>query len=135
MTIGNVENILLQWRSDGVELNDPAEKETIEAAEKVIGFVFPQDFKNFYLKADGFKDWDCEANMFSIWPIERIVTEYQQSKTKSFVGFCDYLINCHQIGFFKGRAGIYKSYDEFNSIARSFEEVLRLINSDSNLIQ
>ena len=85
--------------------------------------------------------------MFSIWPMQRIVDEYLdqlsrsqgassylQEHAKIFVGFCDYLINCHQIGFFKDHLGIYKSYDEFNPIAQSFVETLELINKDSELI-
>ena len=96
---------------------------------------------------DGFKEWDWRPNMFSIWPLQRIIDEYLEQRSKSattlpyrqeqsenFVGFCDYLINSHQIGFLKDRIGVYKSYDEFNPIAESFREILLLINKDADLI-
>ena len=130
----NIWNIILRWKSENVELNGPASIESIAEAERTLNFTFPSDFKDLYLKADGFKNYDWQANMYSIWPIDRIITEYKENNIENFVGFCDYLLNCHQIGFRKDRLGIYKSYDEFNPIAQSFEEALLLINSDSNLI-
>lgn len=134
MVVDTTANIISQWKLEKIELNPPASGETISEAEKIINFIFPSEFRNLYLKVNGFKNWDWRANMFSIWPIERIVDEYNQGKAKDFVGFSDYLINSYQIGFFKGRIGIYKSYDEFNPIAHSFDEAILLINSDADLI-
>lgn len=108
---------------------------TIESTEINVDFQFPSDMKALYRVVNGFKDYDMDvSSMISIWPMERIREEYAASSEKSFVGFCDWLINSHGIGFFKGRKGIFKCYDEFNAIAETFREVIDMINSDSELL-
>ena len=142
-----IPEIIEQWKAERIQLNPPATLEAIRRAEEITGYTFPSDFKKLYLVADGFKDWDWRSNMFSLSPLQRIIDEYleqlsrsrsaspyQQEQAKDFVGFCDYLINSHQIGFLKNRNGVYKSYDEFNPIAQSFSEALSLINKDAELI-
>src|SRR6185436_8020209 len=124
MTVDQISSIISQWEAEEIELGQSATLESIAEAEKIIEFSFPSDFKNLYLKVDGFKNLGWRSNMFSMWPIHRIVEEYLQDSKKNFVGFCDYLINSHQIGFFKDRIGVYKSYDEFNSICQTFQEVI-----------
>ena len=134
MTDEEISNIRSQWEAENIKLNPPATIESITEAENAIGFEFPSDFKSLYLKINGFNNWDWRSNMFSLWPIHRIVEEYLQDENKNFVGFCDYLINSHQIGFFKDRVGVYKSYDEFNLIATNFQDAIHLVNSDSELL-
>ena len=140
-----ISKFIEQWKSEQIQLSPPATLEIIKRAEDIIGYTFPSDFMEIYLIADGFKDWDWRQNMFSLWPLQRIIDEYleqlksnispyQHEQAKNFVGFCDYLINSHQIGFLKNRTGIFKSYDEFNPIAQSFLEALEHINNDIDLI-
>jgi hypothetical protein len=118
----------------GLQLESGARLEDIEATELCIGFTFPPDMKELYQVVNGFKNWGWTKNMISVWPMERIREEYGTSRDKIFIGFCDYLINSHCVGFFKDRSGIYKSYDEFNPIAESFKEAIDLINTGSDLI-
>jgi hypothetical protein len=123
-----------QWAADDIKLSAPATSERIAATEQAVNFVFPEAFKKLYLQVDGFVDWDWTSNMFSIWPLERILEEYQQSPEKHLVGFADWLIRGIIISFIKGQDGIYKSYDlesEPVLITTSFSELIHLINSDS----
>jgi hypothetical protein len=122
------------WLLSGLNLEFGTQVEDMECTESFVGFKFPPDMKELYQLVNGFKDWDSNKSTISIWPMVRIRDEYETSRDKNFVGFCDYLINSHCIGFFKGRSGIYKSYDEFNPIAPSFSEAINLINNDSDLI-
>ena len=69
--------------------------------------------------------------MFSVWPIERIIKEYHEDESKDFVGFADWLVHSHAIGFVKRHMGIFKSYDLENPVADSFVEAMLLINTDS----
>lgn len=128
------ETIIQQWLTQKVRLNGSSTLQELREAERSIDFTFPEEFKQLYLKVNGFFDWDMNTNMISLWPIDRIIQEYKGNNDKNFVGFCDYLINSHEIGFYKTRNGIFKSYDEFNPIAMHFQEALGLINSDSTLI-
>jgi SMI1 / KNR4 family (SUKH-1) len=142
-----VSKVVDQWAAEGINLNHPATLGDIQRAEEILGFIFPSDFKEIYLLADGFKDGDWRTNMFSLWPLQRIIDEYLEElnrnneisqyrnlHARNFIGFCDYLVNSHQIGFFKNTSGVFKSYNEFSPIALSFQEALQLINNDSDLI-
>jgi hypothetical protein len=134
MTKTWIENIIQQWQIEKLELNQGASIEIIIIAEKAIDFIFPEQFKELYLKVNGFKNNDWRTNMFSIWPIDRIIEEYNSSMDKNFVGFSDYLINSHQIGFTKNKKGIFKYHDKPDFIAETFEKGIQLINMDSELI-
>lgn len=123
-----------QWSADSIKMNGPATPERIAATERTVGFDFPEAFKEFYIQLDGLVDWDWTPNMFSIWPLERIIEEYQQSTEKHLIGFADWLIRGTIISFIKGVDGIYKSYGseyELKLITTSFPELIHLINSDS----
>ena len=73
--------------------------------------------------------------MFTIYPIERIAEEYNESKNKIFIPFCDYLINSHQIGFNKEDKKIYINcrLDKWHNdkVADTFEQSLIEIINDS----
>jgi cell wall assembly regulator SMI1 len=55
-----------EWTNENIKLSPPSTSEFIKATEKIIDFLFPDDFKEFYLQMDGFVDWDWTKNMFSI---------------------------------------------------------------------
>jgi hypothetical protein len=125
------------WLSKGIKLEPGAKIEDIESTEAAVGVSFPLDMKELYKVVNGFENWDWTPGMISVWPMERIREEYLISDDKNFVGFCDFLINSHCIGFLKEQTGIHKRYDghyPIDRIAESFKETIGLINSDSDLI-
>jgi hypothetical protein len=71
--------------------------------------------------------------MFSIWTLERIVEEYEKTQYKSFVPFCDFLIDSHRIGYLKTESGTYKDID-LTKVANTFEQTIQLIIEDSRLL-
>ncbi|PWN61504.1 SMI1/KNR4 family protein [Chryseobacterium viscerum] len=130
-----IDKIKEKWTSENIKLNLPATLESIKITEEIIDFQFPDDFKELYLKVDGFADWDWTKNMFSIWPLAKIMEEYHNEHDKSFIVFADYLINSHQIGFVKGKNGIFKNTDEPPvRIAYTFSEAIFLINLDADIL-
>jgi cell wall assembly regulator SMI1 len=134
MTMVWTDKIIEQWIAEKIKLNPGTSEDQIHKIENLLDLLFPDQFKQLYLKVNGFRNSDWRVNMFSIWPIDRIVQEYKNSDDKTFIGFSDYLINSHQIGFYKNKQGVFKSYDQLHPIAYNFEEALRLINSDSKPI-
>lgn len=139
MTNNWTDIVLRYWRAEKVELNLGATKEAIESAEAELDFMFPEEFKELYLKVDGFNDWDWLPNMFSIWPIERILEEYKSDNKKEFICFADYLINSWKICFNKSNAAIFIVYDKIveekpKYITDNFFESINLINSNSDKI-
>ncbi|RFS20097.1 hypothetical protein DVR12_20485 [Chitinophaga silvatica] len=128
--------ILQQWQNEKIKLNPAASSELITRVEIEIGFSFPEEFEELYKQANGFTDFDWRENMFSIWPLERIFYEYNSSNDKDFIGFSDFLINSHNIGFLKSQPGVFKNYatNENIFVSESFIESIKLINSNSDLI-
>lgn len=130
-----IDKIKETWTNENIKLSPPATTESIKAAEEIIGFQFPDDFKEFYLETDGFVDWDWTKNMFSIWPLARTLEEYHNESDKSFIVFADYLINAIQFGFVKGKHGVFKYSGESHEwIADTFSEAIFLISSDAGIL-
>lgn len=135
MTSILINNIINNWINDDIKISPPATPESIKAAEEILGFQFPDDFKNFYLQLDGFADWDWTKNMFSIWPLTRTLEEYHHENDKNFIVFADYLINAIQFGFVKGKDGVFKNSGESHEwFAGTFSEAIFLINSDADIL-
>ncbi|GAA3959272.1 SMI1/KNR4 family protein [Mucilaginibacter dorajii] len=132
-----IQEVISKWQSEGVKLNPPATISEVDAVESFLSFKFPNDFKEFYSQANGFNGLDWQEHMFTFWPLEMIVEEYKTNGNKNFVGFSDFLLASHFIGFNKNTPGIFKSYSEDDNgkhIADSFEEVISMINSSNDNI-
>ena len=135
MTKIGTDKIIDQQTSDEIKLSHPATIVAISETEKILDFHFPSDFKELYLKIDGFVEWDWTPNMFSIWPLARIVEEYNRESDKTFIIFADYLINAHHLGFVKGQNGVFKNSGTTPElIADTFSDVMTLINSDADIL-
>jgi hypothetical protein len=120
------------WINSGIRLQPGLSLEAIKSFEVQLDFPFPPDFVEFYRKVNGFEEFDWNKHMFSLWSLERISKEYQEDKNSNYVGFCDYLINSHSIGFIKNDTRVYKSYNQLEPIANTFREAIELININSD---
>lgn len=128
------DQVIMVWISQGIKLQSGISIDRISDFEKKIDFKFPQDFIELYSKVNGFEDFDWNEHMFSLWSLDRILKEYQKDRDTNYIGFCDFLINSHSIGFLKTDNGIFKSYDQTQPIGNTFKEAIGLINSNSDLI-
>ena len=133
-----VQIVIEKWRSEGVKLNSPATIANIEKTESAIGFKFPDDFKELYLKMDGFEGLDWQEHMCTFWPLKMIIEEFDELEY-NFVGFSDYFLKINAIGFKKDEPGIFKYYPSIENnqpelITQSFREVVHMINSIHDLI-
>ncbi|WP_158828539.1 SMI1/KNR4 family protein [Mucilaginibacter lacusdianchii] len=129
-----IELILNQWRQEGVELNPPAALASIEKAQSIINFNFPDDFKLLYSVVDGFKDFEWRNSMISLWSLDKIIGNYDE--TTDYIVISDFFISVCQYGFDKDSKEIYKTYSHSQKgpaeiIAQSFQGFLKLINCDS----
>lgn len=122
------------WVSKSIKLEAGVPEEKIASIEEVMGLKFPSDFRELYLKVNGFADNDWNEGLFSLWPIQRIYEEYHGNGDASYIGFCDYLINSHTIGFDRADGHIYKDYDQAAPIAESFRHFIELLNNDDDLL-
>jgi hypothetical protein len=129
--------VATKWKTEGVKTNEPATSEMISQVEDALDFTFPDDFKELYLEIDGFRGLDWQKHLFTIWPLKMIVTEFNDSNDKDFIGFSDFLLASHCIGFRKSQNGIFKIYglvSDNESITTTFKETIEMINSNHKLI-
>jgi hypothetical protein len=129
-----IDEAISLWRINNVKLQDGVLLIKITEFEKRLGFKFPLDFLELYQKVNGFEDFEWDKNMFSLWSLDRILKEYQEDADNNCVGFCDYLISSHTIGFSKFDNQIYKYYSKPELIASTFKEAIGLLNSNSELL-
>jgi hypothetical protein len=122
------------WREQGIPLEPGVPEAYIRQTAMALGIEFPPALVVLYTRVNGFTENNWNPGMFVIWPLERILDEYAKSKDKDFVGFSDFLICSHVIGFRKDREGIWKEYDPHLAICATFEEAIELINADSILV-
>ncbi|MBS0026707.1 SMI1/KNR4 family protein [Chitinophaga sp. 22321] len=127
------ESVIQQWKNAGITLNKGALIEMITETENALGFRFPGEFMELYLQMDGFSHMESHSNMYSIWPIHRILHEYLKSGSRNFIGFACLPGNNYTIGFLKNNTGIFGSADQ-RRIAETFKESLLLISRDPQLL-
>lgn len=130
--------VLTKWKLEGIRLNPPATNAEIENTEAVLNFKFPADFKEFYLQANGFNEWDMLHDSYiSLWPLERIREKSKEWGEPEFICICDWAVNAYAIGFHRQKTGFFKLYDKLDdaeSINITFAELIDAIDKDDNLI-
>ncbi|SMO34862.1 SMI1 / KNR4 family (SUKH-1) [Flavobacterium resistens] len=119
------------WNEADIKLQSGASEELILEFEKKLNFKFPKDFRSFYLKVNGFVDFEWNKNMFSLWSLERIYEESKFDQNLDYIAFCDYLINSHSMGFMKSRNGIFMNTTN-EKVCETFEEFIGLLNTNSD---
>jgi hypothetical protein len=132
-----IQNAIDQWNTEGLQLNPPASASDIEKAEACLSFHFPEDFKELYSIVNGFADFEIRGFMLSLWSLDRIIDDYTASK--KFIMFSDFSISVCQYGFDKDKIGVFKAYTHhqqgsYELVTESFQEMIELINTDSELL-
>ena len=129
----NIANVINFYKSMGIDLASGVSEKEITTLEQELELSFPEDYKAFHRKCNGFSEWGMDQNNFSIWTFDRILKEYTEEKQedKNFIPICGYLINSHHFGYLKGEIGIYNNFDQREPIATTFVEFLGLLVTDS----
>jgi hypothetical protein len=122
------------WRAQGTGLQQGVPEAYIHQTGNDLGIVVPPAFVALYKQMNGFKKNVWTPGMFIIWSLERMLEEHIIEKDRNFVGFSDFLICSHVIGFRKDKEGIWKDCDPHLMICASFEEAIELIKQDSLLV-
>jgi hypothetical protein len=124
-----IQNAIKYWKSEKTELSPGTDLNSVISLEKDIGIKLPIDFVEFYQIVNGFKNLGVNNNLFCIWSIEKIRADYTISYDKEFIGFGDYMMASHEIGFFKNIDGVFNDYDLEKPLTNSFKEFIHFINS------
>lgn len=132
-----VQQAIAQWKEEELELNSGADIAEIERVENKIGYKFPDDFKNLYLNVNGFIDFEWNGSMLSLWSLGRIEDDYEDAN--KYIMFGDFFTSLCQYGFDKSNGHIFKAYTHHQVgpvqfIVKSFQELIELFNSNSQLL-
>lgn len=119
------------WSKTDVKLQKGISLALISEAERKLDFKFPEDFKAFYQRVNGFVDCDWNKDMFSLWSIERIVEEYLNDENKDYIAFCDYLISSYTFGYIRNGESIIMNITS-EKICDTFDDFIQLLNSNSD---
>jgi hypothetical protein len=71
------------WRDEQASLNAGATDDELLAFEKRFALALPPDFRFFYSLVNGMADCDMDNHLFSLWPLDRIATEIERSRSLS----------------------------------------------------
>jgi hypothetical protein len=124
----NKEKIEAQLIQQKIELNPGVTVAQLIEVEDQLDFKFSDSFKNFYLSYNGFKEDVMDQSFLYLWPIQKVLLNFDNEN--EFIGFCDFMVNSHSIGFLKTRQGIFKSYAQVKPICQTFDEFLFLWSND-----
>jgi|ERR1051325_4896033 cell wall assembly regulator SMI1 len=97
----SVLQLIRYWRSQGVQINLGATEQELDAFENRFDLSLPVDFRFFYSVVNGMPGLDMDEYLFSLWPLQRIVTEEAVYKSvldrnATEVTFGDFLIDSHR---------------------------------------
>lgn len=104
-----INSIASKHKKDGIDVNPPAKLSEIENFEKRIGFKLPDDFKNFYLIANGF---ECNEDIFKFINIDEILGNESNYGLDWFY-FSEYMIYSDMWGLRLSKSN--KEYEIFNA--------------------
>ena len=125
---------LSSWTASKTKLQPGISINKIREAEKALQFTFPQDFIDLYTLLNGFEAGDWNDHMFSLWPLEQILEEHANEDSVDYIGFCDFLVFSHTIGFSKITGHICQNNHSSISITDSFQQCIWMINNGDKAV-
>lgn len=93
-----VELLVARWVKESAEPIAPAPEAVVRATFQRTSLPISEDIIALYSQTGGMADGVMDDNLFSLWPIEKIVKECTDSP-KDILKFGDFLIDSHRYGF------------------------------------
>src|SRR5262245_35586187 len=73
--------VIKNWQNENASLNAGAIEDELLDFEKRFALALPPDFRFFYSLVNGMADCDMDNHLFSLWPLDRIATEIERSRS------------------------------------------------------
>lgn len=102
-----IHSIARKHAESGIKVHIPATISEIAACEERIGFSLPDDFREFYLIANGF---ECEEDLFNLLPLSEI-GQRSDDYGDQWVYFSEYLIYSDMWGLRINTSGQYEIFN------------------------
>ncbi|MDJ1495010.1 SMI1/KNR4 family protein [Cytophagaceae bacterium DM2B3-1] len=94
------------WES-GIDVNPPANLSEIEDFERLVGFLLPADFREFYLTCNGFA---CNEDIFNMLPLS-IIRQFPKDYGVNWFYFSEYMICSDKWGLRLTSSGEYEIFN------------------------
>jgi hypothetical protein len=131
-----LETAIERWKAEGVCLDRPSEPSLVAAKLSALGRRYSRDVISLYAATGGMSNGESDSHLFSLWGIEKIVSETAQSG-RPHILFADFSINAHLYCLkYKNEEESSVVIDYFNgeepeSVAGSIQEFFEIFNSDA----
>jgi hypothetical protein len=128
----DLNKLILFWHEQGLPLAPPETPESVRRAFCQINARCSEDVIELYCATGGMSE-DMDSNMFSLWPLGKIVDSNVDRHSRD-VAFGDYCIYCWDYSFrfeTAQRSTVFGGPD-YRMIADSVEGFLHLLLTDAN---
>lgn len=75
--------VVENWRNEQIPLNAGATEDELIAFERRFALTLPSDCRYFYSIVNGMTNYESDKFFFSLWPLDRIATEIERSRSLS----------------------------------------------------
>jgi hypothetical protein len=102
-----IQTLVARWDRE-VALARPLEASQVRRLLQTVTPAVPEDVVVLYCETGGMKDCEMDKNLFSLWPLDKVIAEAQLASGKR-VEFGDFLIDCHRysLAFIEGRSEVW----------------------------
>lgn len=87
--------LVARWASEDAEPAPPLEASQVRELLQTLTVEVPEDAVALYCETGGMKDGWMDNNLFSLWPLDKVIAEAQFAPDKR-VEFGDFLIDSHR---------------------------------------
>lgn len=103
-----IQKVVARWTSENTGHTPPLGPSRVKEMLQMLTEEVPEDAIALYCQTGGVAEGDMDNNLFSLWPLEKVVEEAQSTPSKR-VEFGDFLIDSHRysLAFTEGRSEVW----------------------------
>ncbi len=91
---GAFSKVIEKWQREGIHLLPPLAEAQVTDVLDSIDRAISKDVRQIYTAVGGMAEGEMDGLMFSLWSLERVVSENEKYNT-SYLLFADFLIDSH----------------------------------------
>lgn len=131
-----IDAAIAKWQAEQIELLSPLHESAITARLNGLNRAYSRDVVALYAATGGMEDGDCDAHMWTLWSLDRVIKE-TSTYDRPDILFADFSINAHFYCFkYRDEKTSAVAVDWLNGeepelVAPSVEEFFELLASDA----
>jgi hypothetical protein len=103
-----IQTLVARWTRENTEHTPPLGSSRVKELLQALTDEAPEDAIALYCETGGMAEGGMDNNLFSLWPLEKVIAEAQSAPGKR-VEFGDFLIDSHRysLAFTEGRSEVW----------------------------